>query len=140
VPIISNRPKVIASTQPSARLQQVYTIKAGFQAQVPANLTRTPPTSLYLLDPVHVCEDIQEARTLLDSKDDQHYAHFMNVGKNIDKLPPDIILARVMAVKDSTPAAAISNVTNKESPADLQAFEEALQEVGINIELKHEEK
>jgi hypothetical protein len=58
VPITSVRPKVLPASHPSARLQSVFTIKPGFQARVPIDLTDKPPTSLYMLDPVSVCEDL----------------------------------------------------------------------------------
>jgi hypothetical protein len=59
IPIISIMPKVTSSLQPSARLQQVYTIKPGFQAQVPVELSHTPSSSLYLLEPVQISDDFK---------------------------------------------------------------------------------
>jgi hypothetical protein len=64
----------------------------------------------------------------------------MNVGQNIIKLPANVFLARIMAVQDFQGPKATSNVVKEETGEDRQAFEEALQAVDINIELKEEER
>ena len=142
IPIISMRTKAPSSStvQPSARLQQVFSIKPGYQCRVPITLTATPPTALYLLEPVQVSEDIKVARTLGVSAQPLHFAHVMNVGTRIIKLPTDVILAHIMAVADNRSTAALSNNSSAETADDLEAFEEALQEIDINMELSESEK
>jgi hypothetical protein len=139
VPITSVRPKVLPASHPSARIGSVFTIKPGFQARVPVDLTDTPPTASYMLDPVTVCEDPQVSRIVNNTKRSQHFAHVMNVGQNIIKLPANVVLARIMAVQDSQGPKVVSNVVKEESAEDRQAFEKALQAV-FNIELKEEER
>jgi hypothetical protein len=140
VPITSLKPKGPLTAEPSARLQQVFTIKPGFQGPLPISLSHTPPSPLYLLDPVQINDDIHVSRTLSFTCNTHHYAHVMNVGKNIIKLPANLLLGKVMAVQDSRPDTSLSNVAQKETSADLEAFEEALQAIDINIELQEEEK
>jgi hypothetical protein len=127
IPITSLKPKVDMSVPPSARLQAVYNIKPGYQARVPVALTALPSTELYFLEPVAVNEDIQVSRSIGNSKGIQHYAHVMNVGKNIVKLPSNIVLARVAPVQDTRTQSTQSNVVEQESEDNLEAFEEALQ-------------
>ncbi|KAJ9108682.1 hypothetical protein QFC21_000002 [Naganishia friedmannii] len=90
VSITSVGPKPTTFIQPSARLQKVFTIKPGFQARVPVSLSHEPITSCYMLDPLHVNEDIQVSRSVSTTRGTNHYAHVMNVGKNIIKLPAGI--------------------------------------------------
>ncbi|KAJ9090848.1 hypothetical protein QFC20_007809 [Naganishia adeliensis] len=126
VKVISLRPKTnTVPHTPSARVQQVYTIKPGFQARIPVTLTAQPPTSLYLLSPVQLSDDIQVSRSIGVTQASTHYAHVMNVGKNIVKIPADVVLATVMAVSDSSEQVAGANNAGRESLEDLEAFEEA---------------
>jgi hypothetical protein len=101
VSITSLKPKSDLTARPVARLQNVYTIKPGFQAQVPVAITDKPSTSLYLLEPIQLTDDIQIARSVASVDSAHHFAHVSNVGKNIVKLPADVILANVLAVQDS---------------------------------------
>jgi hypothetical protein len=77
VPVISIKTPIMPTSQPSARLQQVFTIKPGFQSRVPLALTASPPTSLDLLEPVQVSDDIKVARTIGMTNQSQHFAHVM---------------------------------------------------------------
>ncbi|GHJ85169.1 hypothetical protein NliqN6_1571 [Naganishia liquefaciens] len=87
IPIVSIKSTVPPPGQPAARLQNVFTIKPGHQSRVPVALTALPPTSLYLLEPIQVSDDIKVARTIGLTKQTHHYAHVMNVGANIIKIP-----------------------------------------------------
>ncbi|KAJ9092838.1 hypothetical protein QFC20_007266 [Naganishia adeliensis] len=133
IPIISIRPKVLSSSQPSTQGSIIFSA-FGAASKGLHHQAGFPGKGSYL------CEDIQVSRSILVTNAVQHYTHVMNVRKNVVKLPADITLARVMAVQDSRHNAIVSNVVDSESPADLQAFEEALQEIDINIDLKKEEK
>lgn len=140
IPIIGKKNATPPTSQPYARLQQVFAIKPGFQSRVPITLTSTPPTSLYLLDPVRVSDDIKVARALSATNTSQHFAHVMNVGINIVKLPANTVLANIRAVNDISQLSFSSNNVTLDTADDLEAFEEALQEIDINVELTEEEK
>ncbi|KAJ9102233.1 hypothetical protein QFC20_005062 [Naganishia adeliensis] len=140
VAITSNKPKSVLPSHPVARLQEVYTIKPGFQARVPVSLSNQPSTSLYILDPVQVTDDIMVSRSVAPSSGSQHYAHVLNVGNNVVKLPADLVLANISGIKELPEGTASSNIAEPETPEDRQAFEAALLEVDINPELSQEEK
>lgn len=140
IPIVSIKSTVLPASQPSARLQQVFTIKPGPQSRVPIALTSVPPTALYLLEPVQVSDDIKVARTIGLTDQPAHYAHVMNVESSIVKVPANIILANVKAVKDTRSGKIASNNIALETADDREAFNEALQEVDVNMALTEEEK
>lgn len=93
-----------------------------------------------MLDPVSVCEDLQVSRSIAPSGGSRHYAHVMNVGQNMIKLPANVILARIMAVQDFQGPKVTSIIVREETAEDRQALEEALQAVDINIELKEDQR
>lgn len=64
----------------------------------------------------------------------------MNVGTNIIKLPANIILANIRVVIYSRNSGVMTNKTSVETADDLEAFEEGLQEIDINVELIKDEK
>jgi hypothetical protein len=141
VPITSLKSRPDSMLIPSARLQAVYNIKPGYQARVPIALTSTPSTELYLLSPVKVSDDIEVSRTFGTTKGDQHYVHVMNVGNNIVKLPSNLVLATIVPVRQTENGMVESNNTIQEdSIDDREAFEEALGDIDINIELSDEER